>query len=253
MGAPRIGYENFFALSGSVVTASSEASGFPKENAYDWNTVDGWSPTAAGTAYLTVDRGSADVADYFALVAHTLADVSGTVKVQYSSNGSSWTDASVLKTPTTNAPMFVTFTSASYRYWRLVITSTGSAPFIGLAFIGQALELDRAVGSGFILPHEAHDDKYVNQVSEGGQFLGRSVIRQGVATDLVFTLQTLTFVRGAWRTFVEHAKLRPWFFAWNPAYSDDAILAWMEGNPRPAAYSSASLLDVGVSIRGIRD
>lgn len=249
MGAPKIGYENFFET--GTVTASTEATGFAKENAYDWNTYDGWKPTGTADQYLSVDMTTVQSADYFALAAHNLSDYSGTVKAQYSANGSTWSDASALVTPTTNSPILQAFTSVSARYWRLLFNTVTTPPTIGVASIGAALALDRAVGSGFAIPYDARQDTITNLQSEGGAFLGRSVIRQGVRSQMRFTLQALSFVRGDWRTFLDHAQTKPWFFTWNPTYGD-AIFCWLEGDPDPPAYSSHTLLDIGLTIRGLR-
>lgn len=252
MGAPKIGWENFFRT--GTISASSEASGFEKENAYDWNTYDYWSPTDVTNEWIKVDMGTAQAADYFAVAAHNLNDYSGSIKCQYSSDdfASDVHDASTLVTPADNAPFFEEFTSVSARYWRLLINSTTTAPRLGCISLGTALEMDRAVGAGFAIPFDARNDMVINQRSEGGQFLGRSVIRKGVSTSMTFTLQTLAFVRGDWRNFLDHAQLYPWFFTWNPTYGD-ALLLWLEGDPTPPVYNTHTLLNVGVTVRGLRN
>jgi len=88
-------------------------------------------------------------------------------------------------------------------------------------------------------------------MSEGGAFIGRSLVRKGIKADMTFTLQTLTFARGSWRTFLDHAQLKPFFLTWNPTYGD-TVFCWMEGDPTPPSYSTHTLLDVGMSIRGLR-
>jgi len=143
------------------------------------------------------------------------------------------------------------FTPTSARYWRLEIVSTGSASKIGVASIGEALTMIRAVKTGFQLPYESRKNKIINQRSEGGAFIGRSIVRQGVEFSATFELQTLAFVRGDWRTFIDHAEGKPFFFSWNPDYAGDAILAWMIDN-QPGTYSNNKLLDVGLTLQGLR-
>lgn len=81
-----LAYENLLEHADSTVTATSEATGYDVENCFDWLTHDYWQATAAGTNYVTVDLGSAKAVDYWAVFAHDLADNSGGVRVQYSSD-----------------------------------------------------------------------------------------------------------------------------------------------------------------------
>jgi len=252
MGAPKIGYENFFTT--GTVTVTSEVSGFEKENAYDWLPWDWWKASAAGVVYITVDYGSARAADYWALASHDLFDNSGTVQCQYSSDNfaADTNNVGSLVTPTDNSPIFHEFTSVSARYWRLKIDSTGSASKIGVAAIGAALQLSRAYGSGQEIPYDADMWEGINITSEDGTFLGRSVLNEGVSSNITLTLQTLAFARGDWRTFLGHAKTKPFFYTWNPTYTGDVIYCWLEGNPTPPSYTSHVLLSFGIRVRGIK-
>ena len=83
MGVARFCYQNLFETASSV-TATSEDTGFTKENAYDWRTDDFWKPTAAspGTWTLTADMGSATAADYGGIYAHNLHTVGATVLLE---------------------------------------------------------------------------------------------------------------------------------------------------------------------------
>jgi hypothetical protein len=248
MARPKIGYENFFTT--GTVTVTDEAAGYEKEHAYNWNTYDFWKAAGGGVKYITVDLGAADIADYAAIAAHTLGTNGGTVQCQSSTNGSSWTNRGSAVSPSTNSPIFITFTAVSARYWRLQLTST-PASVIGVASIGQAFELTRAASSGFVLPREARQNKIINNVSEGGAFLGKSIIAQGFSANYTFGIQTLAFVRGDWSTFIDHAVTKPFFFSWNPDY-DDGVYAWIEGDPTPPSYDRVNTLSVGMNLRGLR-
>lgn len=248
MARPKIGYENFFTT--GTVTVTGEATGFNKEFAYDWNTYDFWKNDSAGIAHITVDMGAAQTADYGAIAAHNLGTNGGSIQVQSSTNNSTWTNRGSLISPTTNSPIFISFIATSARYWRLQITST-PASTIGVAAIGQAFELTRAASAGFVLPREARTNKIINNVSEGGAFLGKSVIAQGFTASYTFGIQTLAFVRGDWSSFIDHAVAKPFFFSWNPDY-DDGVYCWIEGDPSPPAYDRVNTLSVGMNLRGIR-
>ena len=252
MAKPKIGYENLLELTTSTITVTDEASGFNKELAYNWKTFDGWKATSSGTVYYTVDLGSAMSVDYWACVKHTLADTSGSIKLQYSSDNFSGdiNDFATAVSPTDETVMFQTVSTAvSARYWRWEITSTPAA-FFGVLSLGQSLEMVRAVKAGFMLPHEARMNKILDQKSEGGAFLGRSVINKGVGSMIKFDMLPLSFGRVDWSAFLDHAILKPFFFSWNPDYPD-AIYAWMDGNPTPTTYDRVNTIRVGLKMKGL--
>ena len=109
-GSAVIGYDNHFEDASSVV-ASSEASGYEGANAYNWDTASYWKPDTTGTFYLTATMASAVTADYFSLYAHNLHTYSASVKLQYSTNGSDWSDATSSQAPSTGRPIFISFDS----------------------------------------------------------------------------------------------------------------------------------------------
>jgi len=253
MAKPKIGYQNILESASAITVTSEESSSYAKENAYDWNTYDSWRAGAAGTVYYTIDYGSAIACDYWAMAAHDLSDNNGTVQLQYSSDNfvSDTNDIGDLIAPDSNSPKFHSFTSVSARYWRFEITSTGAASYISQISLGTALTLARAVGAGFGIPNDAHDDEIMNAITEGGNFKGRSVYRRAISSELKLTIQGMTFIRGDWRTFVEHAKLKPFFFAWNPDY-DESVYIWMEGNPdKPVIDGNHKTLSTGFRFKGL--
>ena len=163
-----IGYKNLFDTASSVAV-TSEASGFEKENAYDWLTYDWWKAAAAGVVYITLDMGSAVSADYWALASHDLPDNSGTIKAQYSSDNfaADINDFDTVQTPSDNAPIFRKVTSRSARYFRFEINSTGAASLIGQLCIGEVLTLPSGIPIGFTPPNFNRDHTVLNSVSAG--------------------------------------------------------------------------------------
>jgi len=254
MAKPKIGYQSIIDDAVATITTTSDAASFDKENAYDWNTYDSWKADAAGTVYYTIDYGSAVTCDYWAMAAHNLFDNDGTVQLQYSSDNFAADTNSIgdLRTPTSNSPIFEAFTSTSSRYWRFEIDSTTVASYISQINLGLAFQMVRAVGAGFGIPNDAHNDDVMNSESEGGNFLGRSVRRLAIDSELKVTIQGLAWIRGEWRTFIEHARELPFFFAWNPDY-DEAVYAWMEGNPdKPVIDGNHKTVSAGIRFKGIR-
>jgi len=255
MANPKLAYTNFFEL--GTVSATSETTGFEKENAYDGLTFDWWLPTAGSTNYLTVDNGSALSADYWFIYQHNLHENGGSVKLQYSTDNfsSSIVDVGTAVTPTDASPIFREFASISARYWRFEIITTSSpiaSSYIGVAMIGPALELENTLpvdASNFL--YYARDNVYINNVAERGATLGRSLIRKGLKGTINLRFITPSWFRSNWDNFMDHAEQKPFVFSSDPTnYPDESVLCYLEGKqtqPRPtsALYLNASLKIIG--------
>lgn len=252
MATPSIGYTNL--IEGATVTVTSAATGYPKESAYSWLTFDGWKAAAAGTVYFTVDLGSAQSVDYWAAFAHDLADNSGTIKLQYSSDNFSAdiNDVGALVTPTDSGVIFRAFTAISARYWRFEITSTGAASFIGCLALGPRMDIPEGMAIGFVPPNMSFDDDVTNQRSNGGAFLGRSVRRYGAETEMRFELVTPAWVRSAWLPFLEHARVKPFFMSWDREnYPAEAAYCWTDRQIDAPAYTHTNYMGVSLRLKGL--
>jgi hypothetical protein len=253
MAKTKIGYENKLEASTSIITVTDQATGFEKELAYNWRTFDGWKANTVGTVYYNVDLGSAQSVDYWGCAAHTLGTNGGSIKLQYSATGAyagEEVDFAAAVSPSNDKAMFQTVvTPISARYWRWEITST-PVSFFGVLSLGLSLEMPRAVRTGFALPRQSRENKIINQRAEGGAFLGRSVVRKGFGTRFKDGTLLLSFARGDWDTFLDHAELKPFFFSWNPDY-DDAVYAWMDGDPDDVKFDRHNTVAVGMRIKGL--
>ncbi len=120
----------------SSIAVTSEATGYPKENLQDRSEHTKWKSTDATDQNLDVDWGSAIACDYVILGGHNLYTAGATVTVQYSDDASTYYTAGS-GVPGSNDPFLVSFTSASHRYWRVVL-STGSVAYeLATLFIGS--------------------------------------------------------------------------------------------------------------------
>lgn len=241
------GFNNL--LNKGTVTASTEATGYAKENAYDWNTYDYWQPTAV-PAYLTVDMSVATTCDYFALAAHDLFSNSASIQLQYSSDNFALdiNDAFAAITPTDNSPIFQSFTSQSARYWRVVLT--GGISSLGFVLFGDRLDSPVNVRDPFELVPFSRDSKVTTNVSEGGQFLGRAVVRDGANGSLEMDLLTPAWIRSNWDTFAAHIETKPFILQWdNTNYPDETVLAWLTGSVPTPEYSRPQFLTVELKFK----
>ncbi len=117
--------------------SDSDFSGFPKGEAFDTTTSNAWATNLTGTgisgnAYIGQDFGASaayeiieiDMRQAWTGGADTTYGVNS-IKVQYSDNGSAWSDANTI-TPTLNGTSpsslqtFSVTPSGAHRYWRLL-------------------------------------------------------------------------------------------------------------------------------------
>lgn len=241
-----IAYDNVFAR--GTLAASSSPDGGEAENAVDGFTWDFWAPAGAGPHTLVVDLGSAEAVDYLAFHAQNLADTSGSITLARSSDGSSWTDVSGPHSPTDNTPVLVLFSSVSYRYYRISMTGEGS--MLGVVQAGQRLTLPEGIFVGAEPPQLNPDDEILNSSSEGGQFLGRSLIRSGASDKIKQDRVTQEFARGDWADFAEHARLRPFFYGWRTEdYPLEVMYAWSRGGSK-VQQGTNGFMSVELAIEG---
>ena len=235
----RIGYDN--ALINGSATAISDNVG--SANMLTPSTYDKWRPTADGLALLT---GVSQPCNYVGIAAHNLGSDGVTLTVNVSNGGASTAVYSQLVT--NNKAIFIRFATATYD--RVEISITGSTnPEIGVVFLGLELEMMRPIFSGHRPSVLSATDVMTPQISDGGQFLGKQIVRQGYGTSADFQHLTDEWYRTTFQPFVEHAKTRPYFWAWNLLESpDDVVYGWTNGNISPSYMGIRNWLEVSFEI-----
>jgi hypothetical protein len=247
-----IGYDNH--LANGTVTVTSEESGYPKENAWDWLLTDWWKANAPGVVYVTVDMGAAVNADYWAIAGHNLHLNSGNIKPQYSSDNfsSDIHDFDSQYTPSNGNPYLRKVTQRNARYFRFLVNSIDVASLIGQLCIGNILELPSGMPAGFIPPSLAHSDEVYSNVSDGGQFIGRSVIRNGKRFTISQEVILPSWFDNNWQGLYDHIVKKPFFFAWDyENYQTDITFCWSDGNIDPPRYSSTVHMNWSMKVRGV--
>lgn len=220
-GSSYIGYDSFFLRSGVVVVASKEDVGFTAANGVSWPVYSGgWQATAVDTSdiILTVTLPAAAIGNSYALHKHNLFDLGATCKLQYSSDGSSWTDmAGSAFTPGDNKTIFIVGTAISQKFWRIVISGLVASDVlkIGQAFIGNSLLVFSPPEIGFSPPNIALQNEFISSRSDGGDFLGRSLVRKGSEGMFTITNVREDWVRTNWIPFMEAAEKHPFYHAWD--------------------------------------
>lgn len=235
---PIIGYQNLLRDTGATVTSSGDAAGFPYQYLYDWNACTFWQPSASGAQFVQVQLLTAKQANYFAFYNQSLYLYGGSIKLQWSTNGSSWNDAFTAVVPTTNAPGYVRFSTITAQFWRVVVTSTTPA-FLAVASFGMELVAERGCFVGFNPPTLARATEMVNNTTQTGAFVGRSVIRKLIKGAINLDMLSQNWVRFYWLPFILHAERLPFFLLWNENRGNEVAFVYSSGVIAPCSNTSA--------------
>jgi hypothetical protein len=245
---PRIAWESYIQHGTAVVTASTSATDYPVTALENALTYDRWRPTSV-PAYINIDLGdNSSAVDYVGIAAHTLTGFG--VQVQAGTDGVSYSNISTVQTPTDNSAILFLFNAATYRYWRIAITGTG-IPSVGVVYIGTAMAMERSIYGGHSPITLSRQTIVAANVSEAGQWLGRSVVRRNLTGSAAFKNLTPTFYRNEFDQFVRSARTYPFFFAWRPqAYTADVAYCWTEQDIQPQNNGIRNLMDVSFDMVG---
>ncbi len=257
--SPRIGYENRLRDTGMTVSTSTAESDAEGESVINSLTYDFWQPTAVpGVIAFTFPE--AITADYCGIAGHTLTETGNDVELQYWDAGASpaaWVSlGSVLPgSETGNKTIMFLFDSVSSAIWRLIVDGgTGTTmPVLGVVSIGVSLVLERNIYGGHTPITLSKNTVIRPQTSEGGQFLGRSIIREGASTKITLNNLSASWVRSDFFPFMESARTFPFFFSWRAtaAYADEVAYCWTNKDIRVTNNGQADLMNTSFSVDAI--
>jgi len=248
-----IGYENLGES--ATITPDEEATGFPVENAVDWRLDDWWKGTTTDsfTTNIVFDLATAQSVDYFAMAGHNFGSGSISYNFQYdSADNPAFTSATSALgsgfSPTDDSVVIHTFSSISKRYWRVRLGgSAGSpAPIIGQVSFGVRYEPPTGMRPGHVPPKYGINHKYVSNLSDTGQFVGRSLVRNEFQTSIMLDYLTAAQMRTDIDPLLAHAVVKPFFFLWDETnYSTEAAYCWLMDAPQitttPAPFYNVAL------------
>lgn len=241
----RIGHQTYTRT--GTATASSESVTFPADAPLNPLTYEFWRPTAMPATW-TLDAGSSVSANYFGIASHTLAGCA--IQIEGSNDGSSFTVIDSLS-QTDNSQIMFLFAPVSYRYWRLNILS-GAIPSVGVVYVGTTLDMTRPYYAGVTPISLSKDHTIRNNRSEGGQWLGRTVIRTGASMSASFKNLENEWVRTLFADFMADAVLYPFFFGWRPDnYPEDVGYVWVNEDIKPSNQGIRDWMTVSFNMAGI--
>ena len=141
------------------------------------------------------------------------------------------------------------------RYWRVEISDPGNSTEarIGVIYIGKALAMQRKIYGGHSPVTLSRVNETIPVRSDSGQWLGRTSIRKGVATDYAWQNLTASWYREYFDPFVKAAIDQAFFIAWYPEkYPDEVGYGWT-GDIKPENQGIRNYLTVSFSFQGNSD
>ena len=242
-----IGYDNIIPDS-SIVGSSSQA-GFDVTALQNPFTYEFWKPTSL-PATVTVDALTSFTADYVGLGSVQLKDCN--VTLESSVDGVTYVEAVSADILTDNDIMLL-FASTSARYWRFTITALTGTPTVSLSVlnVGESMPMQRMIYGGHTPATLNRRTETRPNMSEGGQWLGRTIIRKGNSEDFSFNNLTSLFVRDTLDPFIEFARVNPFFVLWRPeSFGDEAIFGWVNDDIAPVNTGTKDFMSVEFTVMG---
>jgi hypothetical protein len=244
----RIGYIDY-ARSGTV-TPSTEAVGFEADATQNRFTYDLYRPTAL-PATLTYDLGAAKAYNYIGIAGHTLGTAQTTVVAEYSTDNITYTTLDVDHIPANDRAIMLLFDEVTARYMRLTL-SGATIPSISVVYCGSTLDMYRPFYSGHTPGVLSRMTTVKPNKSVGGQWLGRSVIRQGLSAQYKWNNTPLSWYETYMDPFSKAAITDPFFIAWNPLEHPTHVLyAWTSEDVKPTLSGTLDFCEFGFSVDGI--
>lgn len=213
---PTILYENLFTL--GTLSASSEATNYPKENAVSETTTEYWKPTAF-PARLNLDLPVSTAADSFAVIGHDLGSKNCQITLRGSNDGVTYTQVYGGISPEDDSPILMLFNKISYPFWRLSIDSGDSLPYVSVVMLGSRFNFPAGVKPPYTPIWLSQSYELLTANSIGGQFIGNRVLRGGGKTSIDLVSLETGFVENSLLEFRDHYNLgKPFIWSSSPYY-----------------------------------
>lgn len=244
----RIGYQSMIQESTTVLAATSEAVGFDINAIKEYNTYEYWQATSTDEQIISITPSPSTTANYLGISTHNLGTIGATLSLQYSEDNSTWVTIEAFVVADDSARM-VLFSDFRAPFWRVVLSGMSAPPTIGVMFLGKVLAMQRAIYQGHTPINLSRQTELRPTKSEGGQWLGRSVIRKAIQTSYSWSNLKADWYRANFDPFVEAALTQPFFIAWRPeTYPLEVAYAWTSGDIAPTNSGPKDYMSVGFSV-----
>ncbi len=183
------------------------------------------------SATLRFDLFGTVAGDVFAIAAHNIGTGLGRVTFEHDSDeNDAWTSIGSVS-PVDNSPIMFIFVPITSVRWRITV-DRGVLPRIGILQIATALQFERPFYGGFSPSRMARRTTVTGNMSEGGEFLGRSKIRSSISTNYSWSNLTYAWVRAnldGLTGLIQSIETEPFFLAWRSSSEEDVDFGWTTG------------------------
>lgn len=253
---PIIGYNNL--VTAANVSATSAASGSPVSNLALKSTILRWQAAAASPAvdqYLTFDLQTNELVDYIAIARHNLFTAQCAISVEILDTSVSpqvWTEVVSPSIPSSDGPLLFRFTPQGIEQIRLRIQPGSTEPYIAVVYSGVLLVLQRRIYVDHTPINMNEQQSIANHRSISGDFLGRVILSERNATQIVMSNLTPAWYRTYMEPFRVFAKQSPFFFAWRPSsYPSEIGFVWTTQDPQPANELPNGMMQISFDVEGV--
>lgn len=251
---PQIGYDNVLTYPTTSITTSYAEVDHPIDLAINGYTNDAWIGESGSLNTIGVTLDSAYDVNYIGIAAHNLHKSNAGFRLLSTDDGwSTSTDLTGWVKPSNDSPVMVVFDVNNALEYRIQIdAAVGVQPFVGVMYVGKTMQMERKIAPSFEPIALARDSKVVNNLSVGGNFVGRSIIRQGASGRLTVDNLTPSWVRSEWMSFIDHAERLPFFFGWAlGSFPWEVAYCWTDRNIRTPSYSKPKRMKVTLDMKGL--
>lgn len=174
---------------------------------------------------------SAEEGDVFCVAAHNVGSGSGRLAFSHDSNTDDTYTSIGTVSPADDSPVMFIHEGITSSRWRITVDRC-PLPRIGVIRIGKLLQWERPFYGGFSPAIGNRQTVMRGNMSIGGQWLGRTKVRTGFATQYAWSNLSQQWVRdnllgvnGALRALEDE----PFFIAWRSSAESDCDYAWTSG------------------------
>jgi len=225
----RIGWQNL--ARGAVITASSTYPGASLYAPTSDQTWEWWQPgVLPGVAWWEATFTTPQIVNYCAIAAHELGSAGNTIFLQYEFGGGWITIADILISPADDSPIMILFEDIVCNSIRLAGGSGTFAPHISVIHFGKVLEMPRPARWMGNTPGILNRQFTTRpNMSERGQRLGNSLIREGLSASFEFSNLDEHWVRTDFDLFMRNCMRYGYFMAWRPdQFPDEVLYGWTD-------------------------
>ena len=221
----RILHANNWKTNTNIGVTASAGTGYDKDALKNSLTYEKYKQATGTSGTIAIQTGDSDAANCIGIAAHTMGTEGVTLSID-SAGSVTILSGEVIAD---DSPIMVIFAPVASNDFR--ISWTGGAPEVGVIKIGNALQMQEPFYGGFAPSRTNRQTVVRGNLSEGGEFLGRTKIR--TVSQARYEWEHLT---AAWcddddnlPALIKGIEAEPFFLAWRPGETEDVDFGWTLG------------------------